>query len=162
MVFWHTFINSIKLPSKKALFKLNRSGMDIAVIYLFILVSLSSIPSLINRLMVGSSMSTNSFFLFIFFLVFYLLPVNIIVFLAVSFFSFLFQGVTKLMRRKLRFSILWKMTAYATTIPFLIFTIINLFTPVSNIYLWLSILYTLLLVFKMISIYPKRKQRLSK
>ncbi len=161
MIFLETFLESIKLPSKTALFKLNRTGMDIVVIYMFFLILIISIPSLVDQLLhpEGLSKETNVIFIIIFFFIFHVLPMNIIIFIAISLLSFIFLGITKFMQRKLRFAILWKMTAYTTTVPFIIYMILALFFHISHTYLWISILYTVILVIKMISIYPKRRMR---
>ena len=161
MIFWRTFIESIKLPSKKALFKLNRTGMDIVVIYMFILLLFVSIPSLIEEITTTNNFSSDLslFFLIIFFFIFYFLPLNIIVFLFISLVAYIGIGITKIMRRKLRFSILWKMSAFSLTVPFTVYTVAALFFPISDTFLWLSLLYTFLLLIKMISIYPKRRIR---
>lgn len=160
MIFWNIFQESIKLPSKKALFKLNRTGMDLSVIYMFILTFISSLPSLIEQFSNGleANIQISTFFLIIYFFIFHYLPITTIVMIGISFISFIALGITKVMKRKLRFSILWKMTAYTTTIPFLIFTILAFFFPLSNYFLFLSILYTLILLIKMISIYPQRRR----
>lgn len=161
MIFWQTFIHSIQLPYKKAMFKLNRTGMDIAVIYMFILLILVSIPSLIERLTATSGPGTdlNLFFLFIYFFIFYYLPMAVIVFLLLSLVAYIGTTIAKLMQRKLRFSLLWKMSAYTSTVPFLIYTIVALLFPISDAFLWLTLLYTLILLIKIILVYPKRKKR---
>ena len=162
MIFWRIFIQSLKLPSKKALFILNRVGMDFVVLYMFLLLLIVSIPSFINQLIESQEIYVQSFFLIIYFFIFYYLPINVIVFLFLSFIAFLGMGITKIMKRKLRFSILWKMIAFATTLPFTVYTIISLFAPVHQIYLLFSILYTFILLIKMISIYPKRTNRIKR
>lgn len=161
MIFWHTFKESIKLPNKKALFKLNRIGMDIVVVYMFILLFLVSIPSFIQQYIEASGFMNdlNLVFQMIYFFIFYYLPLTIIIFLFLSLIAYIGLGITKLMKRKLRYSILWKMSAFTTTIPFIAYTIFALFFHISITFLWLSILYTLLLLIKMISIYPKRRIR---
>ncbi|MDY0409916.1 hypothetical protein [Paracerasibacillus soli] len=50
MQLWHTFKLSLKIPSKRAVFQLNRIGMDIVVFYLFVLLAIVSIPPLIDLL----------------------------------------------------------------------------------------------------------------
>lgn len=159
MIFLLTFMESIKLPSKKALFKLNRTGMDIVVIYIAIILLFVSIPSLIEQLTTPNSLSDqmNGLFLIIFFFIFYYLPLVVIVFSVLSLIAFLGTKLATLMGRKLRFQIIWKMCAFTTTIPFLLYTIIALFVPISNTFLWFSLLYTVILLIKMISIFPKRK-----
>lgn len=161
MILWETFITSMKLPNKKALFKLNRTGMDIVVIYMFFLICITSIPSLIDQINNPSEVSENThiLFIFIFFFIFHVLPMNVIIFIAISILAYLFLGITKMLQRKLRFQILWKMIAYTTTIPFIMYTVLALFLPLSNAYLLISLLYTVILLFKMITIYPKKKAK---
>lgn len=161
MNFLQTFLHSIKLPNKKAIFQLNRIGMDITVIYMFILLLLVSVPSLIDRLTATSGPGTglNSFFLVIYFFIFYYLPLVLIVFLLLSLSAYIGVGIAKLMKRKLRYPILWKMSAYTTTIPFLLYTVTALFFSVSNSFLWLFLVYTLIFLIKIISVYPKRRIR---
>src|SRR5690625_355730 len=153
MIFWYTFLESIKLPNKKAMFKLNRTGMDIAVVYMFILLLLVSIPSLIERITGVMSMDIELFFLIIYFFIFYYLPLTIIVFILLSIIAYAAVGLAKLMKRKLRFSILWKMAAYTSTTPFLVYTMIALFFPISDKLLWLSLLYTLIVLIKIIYVF---------
>jgi len=157
MVFWHAFKESLKLPSKKALFKLNRLGMDIVVVYMFILLLFVSFPSLIEEITTPNDLSNhlNVFFLIIYFFIFYYLPMTIIVFVFISLIAYVGKGITIMMKRKLHFSILWKMYAFSTTLPFALYTIIALFYQFSNLFFWISLLYTMLLFIKMISIYPK-------
>lgn len=159
MIFWETFKQCIKLPSKKALFKLNRTGMDIVVIYMFMLLFITSIPALTERLtnLEGVQEQTHIVFLLIYFFIFYYIPLVLIAFAALTILTCICLVITKIMNRKLRFAILWKMSAYVTTIPFLLYTILAFFIPLSSIYLTLSLLYTLVLLIKMISIYPKRR-----
>lgn len=164
MIFLHTFKHSIQLPRKEAMFKLNRTGMDIAVIYMFILLLFVSVPSLIDRLTATSGPATdlNLFFLIIYFFIFYYLPMTVIVFLLLSLVAYIGTVIAKLMQRKLRFSLLWKMSAYVSTVPFLIYTIIALLFPISDAYLWFALLYTLIFLIKIITVYPKRKIRKNK
>lgn len=161
MIFWQTLITSIRLPSKQAMFKLNRIGMDITVVYMFILLFLVSIPSLIERIItpqgIGSDM--NLLFVVIYFFIFYYLPLVIIFFISLSIATYLFKGISKLVKRKLQFSLLWKMCAYATTIPLLLYIILSIKFHLNILYLWLSLLYTFILIIKMIFHYPKRSEK---
>lgn len=161
MVFLQAFLYSIKLPHKKAMFQLNRIGMDITILYMFLILLLVSIPSLIERLTAtnGPGADLNVFFRIIYFFIFYYLPLAVIVFLLLSLIAYIGVGIAKLMKRKLRFAILWKMSAYTTTIPFILYTILALIYPVSDSFLWLFFIYTFLFLIKIISVYPKRRIR---
>ncbi|CDQ37873.1 MULTISPECIES: DUF1189 family protein [Virgibacillus] len=159
MVFLNAFIHTIKLPRKKAIFQLNRVGMDITIIYMFILLMLVSIPSLIDRFTTDSGLSADLSILFIiiYFFIFYYLPLTIIVLILISIIAYIATGLAKLMGRKLKFSILWKMTAFTTTIPFILYTIIALFFSISDTYLWAIAGYSIILLIIIISVYPKRR-----
>ena len=159
MTFLNVFLNSIKLPKKKAMFQLNRVGMDIAVIYMFILLGLVSIPSLIEQLTASSGLAAdlNVIFKLIYFFMFYYLPLTILVFIAISFVAYIGRGITHFMQRKLRYSLLWKMVAFTTTIPFILYIIIAFIIPVRDAYLLLTFIFSIGLLLKMISIYPKRR-----
>lgn len=161
MVFIHAFLNSIRLPQKKSMFQLNRLGMDVTVVYMFILLAIVSIPSLIDSLNIttGSIAEMHVFFVFIYFFFVYYLSLTGIVFVFLSFIAFIGTGISKLLRRKMRFSILWKLCAYTTTLPFLLYTLLAFFFPITQTYLWLLCTYTLVLLLKMITVFPKRKKR---
>lgn len=161
MVFLRAFLHSVKLPKKNAMFTLNRIGMDITVMYMFILLLLVSIPSLIDRLTAtgGASADMHLLLLLVYFFIFYYLPLTIMVFLLLSLIAYIGTGIARIMRRKVKFPLLWKMSAYTTTIPFIIYTVIALIFPVSDTLLWLFLLYSLLFLIKIITVYPKRKIR---
>ncbi|MFD2045654.1 DUF1189 family protein [Ornithinibacillus salinisoli] len=159
MILWQTFLQSLRLPSKRIVFQLNRKGMDITVIYMFLLLLLVSIPSLIDRLYenTGFTSDMNIVFLLIYFFIFYYLPLTIIVFLSMTVVAYVMTLVASVMGRKLRLQLLWKMCAYSATIPFLIYTVSALFFSVSDIFLWVAIVYTVLMLLIIITVYPKRK-----
>lgn len=161
MNFLQVFLKSIKLPNKQAMFKLNRVSMDTALLYMFILLFAVSLPSLIDRLTATSGPSADIPFvlLLVYFFIFYYLPLSIAVFAIISLIAYIGTLIAKLLRRKVKFSILWKMTAYTTTIPFLLYAIIALIYPIDGTYLWLFLVYTLLFIIKIITVYPKRNKR---
>jgi predicted membrane protein len=51
------------------------------------------------------------------------------------------------------------MSAYATTIPAVLYTGIALFIPLSNFFLIAAILFIFMMLLAIISVYPKRKKR---
>lgn len=161
MIFWHTFLQSIKLPNSNAMRNLNKIGMDVTVFYMFILILLASLPSFIQQLLNpdGLYMNINMFFFIIYFFIFFYLPLVIIVFTVISALAYICVGITTLLQRKLRFSILWKLLAYTTTIPFLLYTVIAFFHDLGIIYLFGSLAYSLSLTITMILSFPKRRNR---
>lgn len=164
MILLRTFLQSLKLPNKQAMFKLNRTGMDITVIYMFILLFFISLPTLIHQTTstTGPTADLNIVFLLIYFFIFSYLPLTIIVFLLLSVVAYIGTWIAKLLHRKLRFSLLWKMSAYLTTVPFLIYMALSVFTPVNDGFLWFILIYTLALLVKVITVYPKRRVRSKK
>jgi len=161
MVFIRAFLHSIQLPQKKAMFQLNRIGMDITVVYMFILLAIVSIPSLIDILTkpTGSIAEMNIFFVLVYFFFVYYLSLTFIVFISLSILAFIGTGISKLLQRKIRFAILWKLCAFTTTLPLLLYTILAFFLPVSQVYLWLLCAYTFFFLIKMITVFPRRKKR---
>lgn|SRR5690625_1529920 len=156
--FWNAFTHSLKLPKKQSVFALNRIGMDITVIYLFFLLAIASLPALFEQI---NSSSMHIFFLFIYFFIFYYLVLVLIVFTLLSIIAYIGTLITKGLNRKLRFSILWKMSAFTITIPLLLFTIVSFFRPLSSLFLLLTTIYIFFILIKIILIYPKRKVRRS-
>lgn len=160
MVFLTSFVESIQLPKKKSIFKLNRVGMDAVVVYMFILLGIVSLPNLINQLRVGSELSADigPFFYLIYFFIFHYLVVVVLVFIVISIIAYIATKFTKISGRKLHYSILWKMVAFSTTLPFILYTILAFFYDLNDNFLWLSFIYTFFLLYKIITIYPKRKK----
>lgn len=160
MVFLTSFVESIQLPKKKAIFKLNRVGMDAVVVYMFILLGIVSLPNLTNQLRVGSELSADigPFFYLIYFFIFHYLVVVVLVFIVISIIAYIATKFTKISGRKLHYSILWKMVAFSTTLPFILYTILAFFYDLNDNFLWLSFIYTFFLLYKIITIYPKRKK----
>jgi len=161
MIFWQTFLTSLKLPQKKATFSLNRVSMDIVIVFLFILLFIVSIPAFIEQIKNAHLMNVHVelFFLVIYFFIFYYLPLTIIVFGFISLVAYIGKWLTKFMQRKLHYSILWKMVAFSLTLPFLLYTIIALFVSLSDKFLWLGFIYAIIILVNIIAIYPKRKKQ---
>lgn len=159
--FWNAFIHSLRLPKKQSVFTLNRIGMDITVIYLFFLLAIASLPALYEQIIVNETSTTHihPFFFLIYFFIFYYLVLVLIVFSLLSIIAYIGTLITRSLKRKLRFSIIWKMTAFAITTPLLLFTVISFFYPLSSLFLFLATIYTFFILIKIILIYPKRKTR---
>lgn len=159
--FLKSFINSIQLPRKQAVFNLNRVGMDITVFYLFFLLIIASIPALIDQIIHIDSVavSIHPFFWVIYFFIFYYLIFTTIVFIVVSAIAYIATILAKVMKRKLRYNILWKMVAFSTTLPFLLFTVLSIFFDVNYNFLALSSIYVLFNIVMIIRIYPQKRSK---
>lgn len=161
-VFLNPFIQSLQLPKRQAIFALNRIGMDIVVIYMFILLAIASIPGLIEQILsnqADAQLQVHTFFLLIFFFIFYYLVILLIVFSCLSLIAYLGTMIAKATGRKLQFGLMWKMAAFATTIPLVTFTVLSFFLPLTMLFLSIATAFTLMILIKIIIIYPKRKQR---
>ncbi|MFC2948746.1 hypothetical protein [Virgibacillus sediminis] len=161
MIFLHALVNSLKLPNKKAIFRLNRIGMDITVVYMFILLFLASLPSLADQLTAtgGLGDDMNVVFKLIYFFIFYYLPLIVIFFILLSAVAYLGTLAAKMLERKLKFSILWKMSAYTTTIPLLLYTGLSFFLQLADLYLLAATIFTAGLLVRIITVYPRRNVR---
>src|SRR5699024_5797819 len=159
MAFLTSFIESIKLSKKKSVFKLNRISMDIVVVYMFILLALVSLPSLFYQMSNSSELSVKigSFFYLIYFFIFHYLVIVVLVFIVLSIIAYLSSLFTKFSFRRLHYSLLWKMTAFSTTLLFLFYTILAFFYNIINYFLFFSFFSMSFLLYKIITIYPKRK-----
>lgn len=161
MIFWEVLVNSIKLPAKKPMFQLNRIGMHIILFYLFFLIIIISFPSFFNQLInpTGLGKELNFLFFLIYFFIFSYLPMTVSIIVYLSIIALIGKWLANMMQRKLHYGTIWKLVACTATIPFLVYTIIAFVYPVDDIYLLLSGIYILILLVKMILIYPKRRKK---
>lgn len=158
---WIAFQQSLKLPQKNAVFTLNRIGMDTTVFYLFILLAIVSLPELMNQIIADDTAGFNVhiIFILIYFFIFYYLMLLLIVFIALSIIAYISLIISRGLKRKLHYSILWKMSAFATTIPLIIYTIISFFHSLNYLYLTLATIFIFFILIKIILIYPKRRDK---
>src|SRR5699024_1012703 len=106
---------------------------------MFILISIGSIPSLLDNLTIstGSIAEMNIFFVFVYFFFVYYLSLTGIIFVFLSLLAYIGKGISKLLKRKIRFAILWKLFAYTTTLTLLVYILLAFFFPVCEGFLWL-------------------------
>src|SRR5699024_7195452 len=98
-----------------------------------ILLFFVSLPTFVEQI---TNKTLNGLFLFIYFFMFSYLPLTIIVFLFLSAVAYIGTGIAKLLIRNLRFSLLWKMSAYLIIIPLLFY--VFLFTLNDNCFFTLK------------------------
>lgn len=159
MIFLDIVKNSFKLPSKNAMRSLNKIGMDYTVFYMFLLLLVASVPSFLDQLLSPSSGTEINLFLFIiYFFMFFYLPFVLIIFGLLSLLAYIALIIANIFERKLTFGLLWKLLAYTTTIPFLLYTAIALFYDFSVVYLAFSSIYSLILIIIMILSFPRRRK----
>lgn len=154
------FKNSLMLPKKESLFKLNRVSMRDTMVYIIILLFILFLPDMIQMIISYTERQTENLPSELYIVQVILLYPLLIVFLMVAGVSLLAAiaiPIKNLLKRKLKYQQLWKMTAFALTIPILIYLVLRLF-DVSNWYInILPIIFYLFLMSKMIMVYPKRQ-----
>src|SRR5699024_4064887 len=101
----------------------------------------------------AQSLQIQSFFFLIFFFIFYYLIMTAALLLGISLIAYLGSWIAALTKRKLRYSILWKMTACITTIPIIIFTVMSFFIDVSIIFLFIFITFFFILYLHIIFLF---------
>lgn len=155
MQLWRIFLFSSQLPSKKAMFKLNRTGMDWAIIYLCIMTIIISIPGFFGSNQFDFGL--NLIFRLIYFFIFYYIPLLLMVILALSIISWAALLFAKWQKRKFRFQTLWKLAVFASTLPILVCTMISFTLLPASIIVISASLYIFLQLAIMIRHYPERR-----
>ncbi|SDJ84333.1 DUF1189 family protein [Sediminibacillus albus] len=153
--------HSAVLPKKQAVFWLNRVSMRDTLIYIFVLIFLLYLPegytlAFQDNLLLDSNLRSVFILQSITFYPMY------VIFSGLVMITLLAAGaliLSTFLKRKLAFQHLWKMTAYALTIPLLIHTAVKLigWDHWSIVLLLAGGLYVILC--RMITIYPKKKTR---
>lgn len=156
MTYWKIFLNSLQIPRKRAVFALNRIRMDYTVVYMFLLIAIVSFPSLIEQIKENSTSTfhVHTFFLLIFFFMFYYLVIVIGIFILISIYAYIGILIAKFTKRRLHFSIIWKIIAFSMTLPFIIYVILSLFISLPDLLLGLFLIYIGIILLMVITIYP--------
>ncbi|MDV2581920.1 DUF1189 family protein [Alkalibacillus haloalkaliphilus] len=153
------FKSSLKLPSKKALFSLNRESMRDTMIYILVLMFLICLPDATrityNYLIGERSIPVDLFITQL--IIIYPFLVAFLMVAGVSLHAGIAYVTRSFMRRKLAFQQLWKMTAYALTIPVMLTIILRAFQLDSFLLLALPFILLHVLLYQMITVFPKRK-----
>ncbi|MEH7381138.1 DUF1189 family protein [Bacillus sp. JJ1533] len=156
-----TLMDSLRLPNKAAMKRLNKLEMRNTILFLLLLLFIVALPIEINLLLDDSYKESD-------------IPQNIYVIQILLFYPFLMLflgiagisvlaglgvGVSKLTHRQLKFQFLWKMCAFALTKPIIIFAVANLLIGthwIINAIVTILLFYTIL---RMIFHYPKRVKK---
>ncbi|MFZ0371247.1 MAG: DUF1189 family protein [Halobacillus sp.] len=161
MEFFDSLWNSVRLPKKEAMFRLNRKGITSTIVYLFILMTILFLPDMIGTIIrLDSNLTEVSRGLYLVqVFVFYPMLIIFLILVGVSALAGAALLMTNQLDRKLTYQQLWKMTAYAATVP-LVLSILLKNTPVPN-GLSALIFFSLFIyiMFRMIIIYPKKKAK---
>jgi hypothetical protein len=154
---WTALKNSLMLPNKKAMFRLNRISMRNTLVYMFLLLFITLIPGFVMDASTQEIVNSDSLDLYILQLVVFY-PF-LCIFIGISGASLIAGGgllIKTALKRKLAYQQVWKMTVFASTLPLFGHLILNML----KIHEWtytlilLALLYILLTL--MIMNYPKR------
>ncbi|MCA0984978.1 DUF1189 domain-containing protein [Halobacillus yeomjeoni] len=152
-----SFWNSVRLPKKEAMFQLNRNGMTHTISYLFILLALLFMPDMIySVLYLDSSLtevSRGQYLVQMF--VFYPLFIIFLILIGVSVLAGVCLLMRKAMGRKLTYQQLWKMTAYASTLPLILSVLLKTLAVPDGVSALLFFTVFFYMMYQMIAIYPK-------
>ncbi|MGI8316318.1 DUF1189 family protein [Halobacillus mangrovi] len=157
MGFIDSLINSLRLPKREAMFRLNRKGMTNTIVYLFILLAVLFLPDMIRTI---RNLDTNltevsrgQYLVQV--IVFYPMFILFLILIGVS----MLAGVALLMRkalgRKLTYQQLWKLTAYAATLPLILTVVLKNIAIPDGVSAILFFLLFSFLMYRMITIYPR-------
>lgn len=141
------------------MFRLNRMGMGTTVGYVFILMLIASIPpgisfALSNNAEITTNISPTVFVLQ--FIVFYDFIFALMGLIIISILAAICAGISQALHRKLTYRQLWKMSAYAATLPALLFTLAESLNISSWIVPTVLFLFALYILLRMILIFPRR------
>ena len=161
MVFFDSLMNSFRLPKKEAMFRLNRKGITSTIGYLFLLLTVLFLPDLIGTIIrLDSSLTEVSRGLYLVqVFVFYPLLIIFLIIVGVSIFAGAALLLRKALGRKLTYQQLWKMTAYASTIPLILTVVLKNISVPDSISALLFFTIFSFLMYRMIIIYPKASRK---
>ncbi|WP_246364182.1 DUF1189 family protein [Halobacillus locisalis] len=156
-------MNSFRLPKKEAMFRLNRKGITSTIGYLFLLLTILFLPDLIGTIIrLDSSLTEVSRGLYLAqVFVFYPLLIIFLIIVGVSVFAGGALLLRKALGRKLTYQQLWKMTAYASTIPLILTVVLKNISVPDSISALLYFTIFSFLMYRMIMIYPKASRKRS-
>jgi len=148
------------LPKKEALFSLNRVSMRDAMVYIIILLFIMFLPDIIFAFIDFKQIENRGLpqeLFIVQIIVFYPLLILFLMVAGISILSGLTVPIKNLLKRKLKYQQLWKMSTFALTIPILIYLLFRIFQLNDwSINVLPMIIYFSLMI-KMITVYPKRK-----
>ena len=152
--------NSIQLPKKEALFRLNRVSMRDTMVYALIFTFILVLPDIFHAF--KSYQEVDYFGMprelyFIQLIILYPATIFLFVVIGLSVLSGLAVILRNLLHRKLAFQQLWKMTAFSLTIPMIFYLIFRIFQIET---VWINLLPLMIyffLITKMILVFPRVK-----
>ncbi|WP_226585586.1 DUF1189 family protein [Halobacillus litoralis] len=150
-------MNSLRLPKKEAMFKLNRKGITNTILYLFILLLLLFSPDMITSIIyLETNVTEVSRGMYVVqFLVFYPLLIVFLILVGVSILAGAGLLMRKWLSRKLTYQQLWKLTAYASTLPLILSVVLKYLTVPDSVSALIFLSIFGYYMYRMITVYPK-------
>ncbi|MCD4838658.1 DUF1189 domain-containing protein [Neobacillus sedimentimangrovi] len=156
-----SLLNSFMLPRKKAVLNINKLNIGSSVTYFILLLFLVTLPDLIKLLINYNDqfgeMPRSVFFIQI--VVFYPLQIIFLGLITITSIAVIGLVLNKLLERKLRFALLWKMAIHASTIPLFLYALINNLYSVNTYISVFLILILFFILYKIILVFPKPKNK---
>ncbi|WP_251551029.1 DUF1189 family protein [Neobacillus muris] len=156
-----SFVNSLMLPSKKAVLKINKLKVSTSVFYFALLILLITLPDLIRLILSYDTQFSD-------------LPRSVFIFQIVVFYPFqsIFIGIlgitvaaaagllmNKWMQRRIKYALLWKMSLHASTTPLILYALVRNLYSINLVISIVLMLFVLYILYKMIAVYPKPKKK---
>jgi uncharacterized membrane protein YhaH (DUF805 family) len=160
------FLNRVwlcmQLPKKQVVFRLNRERIGVPFLYVGVLLALICIPLFVQTFLQSEGIVADLilpmfavYFLFIYFPIFALS-----VFFLIAAVSAIALTVAKLADRKLTYMMLYKIAAFAATIPIIGYGACLLISEeIATIWMWASFVYMVVMLTSVVFHYPKVKKR---
>lgn len=151
----------MQLPKKQVVFQLNRERIGVPFLYVGLLLALVCIPLFIQTYVNAEGVVADLalpmfavYFLFIYFPIFALSIYGLIAAVSAIIFT-----CSKLADRKLTYLMLYKLTAFASTIPVIGYGLSLLVNEdLARVWIWLSVGYLIVVLIRVIYHFPKKKK----
>ncbi|TFB24956.1 DUF1189 domain-containing protein [Filobacillus milosensis] len=149
---------SLQLPKKDALFKLNRINMRDTFVYIIILFLLLFLPDAVQFVLDVKSARGSIPDVVIIQVVFLYPALTIfITTLAITLLAGFAYLIKELLKRKLAYHQLWKMSSYALTLP-IFFYLASKILNFDSLYIFLGLFIVFIFIMtSMIQVYPQKK-----
>ncbi len=151
--------NVLRLPSKEAVFSLNRVGVKGLLLYLssIILVCMLQMQStLISETVLQPQQDQVGTYIIQSLLLSFSYSA-ILIFSGISIIASILLLVVHLMKRRLTYQILWKTTAYSFFLPFILSLLVDILFEMSMVSFLVFAVVLSFILMKIVFLYPKRK-----
>ncbi|GAK06250.1 hypothetical protein JCM19037_4834 [Geomicrobium sp. JCM 19037] len=152
---------SIRLPEKQAVFTLNREGFGLPIVFLCFILFIVSIPLGLQMVLSGENMAAELalpiFFVYFTFLYYPFFVLTILT--PLVFITLFLMMYARIVKRKMGFFMLYKISAFASIIPVIGLSIMILTTVdwLQTVWIVISIVYILFVMIRVVHLYPPKR-----